>query len=123
MDVSGKIAIVTGGGRGIGRGISLALARNGTDIVIADIIVENAESVANEVRALGRRALALRLDVASQESVDEVTSQALAEFGAIDILVNNAGVIGAQGWESRETPNEEDWDFIFEINVKGIARE
>ena len=118
MDVSGKIAIVTGGGRGIGRGISLALARNGADIVIADIIVKNAEGVADEVRSLGRRSLALRLDVASQESVDEVTSQALAEFGAIDILVNNAGVIGAQGWESRETPNEEDWDFIFEINVK-----
>ncbi|CAI8049341.1 3-oxoacyl-[acyl-carrier-protein] reductase FabG [Geodia barretti] len=106
MDVSGKIAIVTGGGRGIGRGISLALARNGADIVIADIIVKNAEGVADETRNPSR----------------EMTAQALSEFGAIDILVNNAGVIGAQGWESRETPNEEDWDFIFEINVKGIAR-
>ena len=122
MDVSGKIAIVTGGGRGIGRGISLALARNGADIVIADIIVKNAEGVADEVRSLGRRSLAVSLDVSDQESVEGMTAQALSEFGAIDILVNNAGVIGAQGWESRETPNEEDWDFIFEINVKGIAR-
>ena len=122
MDVSGKTAVVTGGGRGIGRGISLALARNGADVVVADIIVENAESVAQEVGALGRRALALSLDVTDQESVDAMAARALDEFGAIDILVNNAGVIGAQGWEERETPNEEDWDFIFEINVKGIAR-
>ena len=122
MDVSGKTAVVTGGGRGIGRGISLALARNGADIVVADIIVDNAEGVAEEVRALGRRALPLSLDVTNQESVEAMTTRALAEFGAIDILVNNAGVIGAQGWERRETPSEEDWDFIFEINVKGIAR-
>ena len=122
MDVSGKTAIVTGGGRGIGRGISLAMARNGADVVVADIIVENAEGVADEVRALGRRAQALSLDVANQESVDAMAAQALTEFGAIDILVNNAGVIGAQGWEQRAVPNEEDWDFIFEINVKGIAR-
>lgn len=122
MDVSGKTAIVTGGGRGIGRGISLAMARNGADVAVADIIVENAESVAEEVRALGQRAIALSLDVSNVESVEEMTAQALAEFGAIDILVNNAGVIGAAGWESRETPNEEDWDFIFEINLKGIAR-
>ena len=75
MDVSGKIAIVTGGGRGIGRGISLALARNGADIVIADIIVKNAEGVADEVRSLGRRSLAVSLDVSDQESVEEMTAQ------------------------------------------------
>ena len=122
MDVSGKTAVVTGGGRGIGRGISLALARNGADVAVADIIVENARGVADEVGALGRRGLALSLDVTSQQSVDDMTARALGEFGAIDILVNNAGVIGAAGWESRETPDERDWDFIFEINVKGIAR-
>ena len=75
MDVSGKIAIVTGGGRGIGRGISLALARNGADIVIADIIVKNAEGVADEVRSLGRRSLAVSLDVSDRESVEEMTAQ------------------------------------------------
>ena len=122
MDVIGKTAVVTGGGRGIGRGISLALARNGADIVVADIIVGNAEGVADEVRALGRRSLALRLDVASRQSEEAMTAQALSEFGAIDILVNNAGVIGAQGWERRETPNEEDWNLIFEINIRGVAR-
>lgn len=122
MDVTGKISIVTGGGRGIGRGICLALARNGADIVVADIIPENAQAVADEVGALGRRALPLSLDVTNQQSVDGMTQNALNHFGAIDILVNNAGVIGAEGWESRSETNEQDWDFIFEVNVKGIAR-
>ena len=122
MDVTGKTAVVTGGGRGIGRGISLALARNGADVAVADIIAENARSVAAEVEALGRRATALSLDVTDQQSVEDMAAAALAEFGRIDILVNNAGVIGAAGWEERDTPNEDDWDFIFEINVKGIAR-
>ncbi|MCY3637920.1 MAG: SDR family NAD(P)-dependent oxidoreductase, partial [Chloroflexi bacterium] len=107
MDVSGKTALVTGGGRGIGRGISLALARNGADVAVADIVAENAESVADEVRGLGRRALALTVDVTSQDSADDMASQALAEFGAIDILVNNAGVIGSGGWEERDMPNED----------------
>ena len=122
MDVSGKTAVVTGGGRGIGRGISLALARNGADIVVADIVAENAESVADEVRGLGRRALALTVDVTNQDSADDMASQALAEFGAIDILVNNAGVIGSGGWEERDMPNEDDWTLIYEVNLRGVAR-
>lgn len=122
MDVTGKTAVVTGGGRGIGRGIALALARNGADVAVADIIAENARSVAAEAQALGRRATALRLDVTNRQSVADMAAAALAEFGRIDILVNNAGVIGAAGWEERDTPNEDDWEFIFEINVKGIAR-
>ena len=122
MDVSGRTAVVTGGGRGIGRGISLALARNGADVVVADIIAGNAENVADEVRALGRRAMALSLDVSDQGSVDAMAAQALAEFGAIDILANNAGVIGSQGWEERDMPNEEDWTLIYEVNLRGVAR-
>ena len=122
MDVSGKRAVVTGGGRGIGRGISLALARNGADVVVADIVVENAESVADEVRGLGRRALALAVDVTSQDSADDMASKAIAEFGAIDILVNNAGVIGSGGWEERDMPNEDDWTLIYEVNLRGVAR-
>ena len=122
MDVSGKTAVVTGGGRGIGRGISLALARNGADIVVADIVLENAENVAEEVNGLGRGALALTLDVSDQQSVEAMTSQAIAEFGTIDILVNNAGVIGSQGWENRDVASEDDWSLIFAINLRGVAR-
>ncbi len=122
MDVTGKVAVVTGGGRGIGRGICLALARNGADVVVADIILENAQGVAGEVSALGRRSLALALDVTSQESVDAMAAAAIEAMHSVDIIVNNAGVVGASGWEQRDTPDETDWDFIFDVNVKGIAR-
>lgn len=121
MDVTGKIALVTGGGRGIGRGICLVLASKGANVIVADIIMANAQSVASEVADLGRRCLALHLDVTSLESVDNMAKQALEQFEHVDILVNNAGIIGASGWEDRDQPNEEDWDLIFEVNVKGIA--
>lgn len=122
MNVTDKIAIVTGGGRGIGRGISLVLAQNGADLVVADLIEDNARSVANEVRAIGRKSLALSLDVTSQASADAMVESVMAQFGRIDILVNNAGIIGAPGWESRETPNDDDWDMVYAVNVKGIAK-
>lgn len=122
MDVTDKIAIVTGGGRGIGRGISLVLARHGANIVVADLIEDNAQAVVDEVRALGRKSLALSLDVTSQASADAMVAEVMAQFGQIDILVNNAGIIGAPGWESRDTPNEDDWDMIYAVNVKGIAK-
>ena len=73
MNVTDKIAIVTGGGRGIGRGISLVLAQNGADLVVADLIEDNARTVANEVRAIGRKSLALSLDVTSQASADAIS--------------------------------------------------
>ena len=122
MEVSGKKAIVTGGGRGIGRGISLALARGGADIAVADIIPENAEAVAGEIQALGRSAVPIGVDVTSQASVDGMAARAIAELGAVDILVNNAGIIGAPGWEERERANDDDWHLILEINLIGIAR-
>jgi meso-butanediol dehydrogenase/(S,S)-butanediol dehydrogenase/diacetyl reductase len=122
MNVTDKTAIVTGGGRGIGRGISLVLARNGADVVVADLIDDNARGVADEVRAIGRESLALSLDVTSQASAEAMVASVMAQFGQIDILVNNAGIIGAPGWESRETPNEDDWDMIYAVNVKGIVK-
>jgi meso-butanediol dehydrogenase/(S,S)-butanediol dehydrogenase/diacetyl reductase len=122
MDVTDKVAIVTGAGRGIGRGIALALAENGADVVVGDINLDNARKVAAEVAEMGRKSLALHLDVTNQESVDQMVKDTLARFGRIDILVNNAGVIGAPGWEQRERHNEEDWNLIYEVNVKGVAR-
>lgn len=117
MRLLGKTAIVTGAGRGIGRGIALRLAQDGADVVIADILLENAQAVAEEVRALGRRALALKTDVTSEESIQGTVDAALAEFGHIDILVNNAGV-------GMSKPlleiTREDWERIFAINVTGV---
>ena len=122
MDVTGKVAIVTGGGRGIGRGIALALARGGADVVIAEIIEENGRKTAGEVQDLGRKSLAVAVDVTDQASVDGLMPAVLGRFDHVDILVNNAGIIGAPGWEQRERTNEEDWDQIYEVNVKGVAR-
>ena len=122
MDVTGKVALVTGGGRGIGRGIALVLARNGADLAIGDLNLEDARSVAAEVEAMGRRATATSLDVTDQASVDQLVADVIARFGRIDILVNNAGIIAAPGWEQRERSNEDDWDMIYAVNVKGIAK-
>ena len=122
MDVSNKKALVTGGGRGIGRGIVLAMARNGADVAVADLNAADATSVASEVSELGRRALPLKVDVTDQASVDEAVRKVLSEFGSIDILANNAGIIAAPGWEERDSSNETDWDMIYAVNVKGIFR-
>ena len=122
MDVTGKVAIVTGGGRGIGRGIALTLARNGADVVIADVHIDDAQGVAEEVSDIGRQSMAVRMDVTVQGSVDSTVQDVITRFGRIDILVNNAAIIGAEGWEQRQRPNEDDWDEIYAVNLKGVAR-
>ncbi len=88
--LSGQAALVTGGGTGIGRGIALALARHGADLVLASRRLAHLERTAAEIRALGRRALALELDVRDRETTVQGVTRALQEFGRIDLLVNNA---------------------------------
>lgn len=122
MDVTDKIAIVTGGGRGIGRAISHVLTRNGADVVVADINEADASAVSRELGGIGRRSLAITVDVTDKGSVEGLAAQTLEKFGHIDIVVNNAGTIGAPGWEGRDRPNDDDWDHINNVNVKGIAR-
>jgi len=117
MSQDGRSAIVTGGGRGIGRAITLALARQGCNVAILDLIEENAQSVKKEVEALGRRALALRVDLTQQSQVEQAVAKVLAEFGQIDILVNNAG------WDKLEPFLEsqpETWEKIIAINLKSV---
>ena len=121
MKVQDKVAIVTGGAQGLGRGTSLVLAEQGADVVVADINLEGAKSVAEEVVAAGRRSLAVHADVADKTSVERMVEDALARFGNIDILVNNAGIVGASGWMHRQNVTEEDWDEVYAVNVKGIA--
>ena len=123
MDVTDKVALVTGGGRGIGRGIVVVLARNGADVVVADLDPKNARSTAEEVSEMGRQSLAVQVDVRDDGSVNQMVSDSMERFGRIDILVNNAGVIASPGWgEGRSRPNDEDWDLIYEVNVKGLVR-
>ena len=122
MDITGKTAIVTGSARGIGRGIALVLASNGADVVVADILEQGARETAVEVEALGRKAMACVVDVTDQGSVNRMVQETLDRFGKIDIVVNNAGTVAAPGWEQREENTEDDWDMIYEVNVKGVAR-
>jgi len=117
IDLSDKVAIVTGGAQGIGRAIAEALAQQGAHVVVADLQEEKAEAVAKELTAdTGRRAIAVKVDVASSDSAKAMIDRAIEEFGHVDILVNNAGT-------TRDNlimrMSEADWDFILNINLKG----
>lgn len=119
MRLAGKVAVVTGGGSGIGRGIVLAMAREGADVVVPDIQVGNAEKVAGEVKALGRRCLALKTDVTSAADVRAMVDGAREAMGTIDVLVNNAGAASAPGMPFTNN-TEEDWDRAFAVNTKSV---
>ena len=96
-DLSGKVALVTGGGQGLGLGIVMKLAGQGADIAIADLNEDNAASAAKQVEALGRKAYTAKMDVSDKESVIAAVEKLTSDAGQIDILVNNAGVAGAPG--------------------------
>ncbi len=116
MKLAGKVALVTGAAQGIGKAIALLLARNGADVIASDINLEKANETAQEVQALGRRSLAIQVDVARLDDVEKMVEAIVAQFGQIDILVNNAG-IARDKLILRMT--EEDWDAVLNINLKG----
>ena len=116
--LDGKTALVTGGGRGIGKGIALELAKEGADIIIADIDLDNAENTAIELRELGRKVTVVEMDITQESSVASAVSNALSQHAQVNILVNNAGVVGdhVRGDEVQL----EDWDRCYEVNLRGI---
>jgi NAD(P)-dependent dehydrogenase (short-subunit alcohol dehydrogenase family) len=113
----GQVALVTGGMGGLGRPIAVGLAAAGATVVIADLLVEQADSVLAEIIATGQTGLALPLDVTSSASVQEVVNRLLADFGRIDILVNGHGV--TKRMAAVDFP-EEEWDRILAVNLKGL---
>ncbi len=135
FSVEGKVAIVTGGGRGIGKAIALVLAESGADVTVAARTTKDIEQTAAEIRKLGRKALAIPTDVTNEEQVKKTVEQTVSQLGKIDILVNNAG-LGPPGkpivfmpgikfrlwevadsWDQQITPEE--WRRIIDTNLTG----
>ena len=114
-----RVALVTGGGRGIGKGIAVSFAKVGAHVVITDIDSPEAETTAAEIRALGRRALALTADVQKSDQVADMVQKTLDEFGRIDILVNNAGGTLGKRFSFMET-SEDLWDEMVKLNLKHV---
>jgi NAD(P)-dependent dehydrogenase (short-subunit alcohol dehydrogenase family) len=114
-----KVALVTGTGSqiGYGKGIALTLAREGCDIISADIDLEGARQTAAEVEASGRQALAVKVDVRNRAEVDDMVKKGLEKFGRIDILINNAGV--SSQWKPFMEMTREDWDYDVGVNLYG----
>ncbi len=121
MELQDKVAIVTGAGNGIGRGIALELADRGANVVVSDVDGEGGHRVVSEVQGLGSMALYVEADVTSPEATGALVESALSQFGAVDILVNNAGVVGADGWDQRTEATSVDWEACFSVNVLGMV--
>jgi NAD(P)-dependent dehydrogenase (short-subunit alcohol dehydrogenase family) len=117
VQLGDKKAIVTGAGRGIGRGMALALAEHGADVLIADINLENAESVAGEIEGMGRKSVALKVDVTKEDDTTKMASVAVDVFGSIDIQCNNAGIVSMCPVKDLTV---EEWDRMFDVNAKGV---
>lgn len=115
MDLSGKVAMVTGGARGIGREIALRLAEAGVDVVVSD--VADAEPVAEEIRKTGRQSLAVTADVTSASDVASLVEKVVEKFERIDILVNNAGIARDQ---LLLRMSDEDWEAVLNVNLKSV---
>lgn len=117
FSLAGKIALVTGAGRGIGQGIALSLASAGADVAVADYDRNIAEEAAAKIRALGRRAVSLQVDVSDPESVRNMMAQVKCQLGRLDVAVNNAGVVSL-GKVAELSVSE--FDRIMSINVRGV---
>ena len=115
--VGGQVAIVTGAGQGIGRAIALRLAQDGMDIVVADLQGDRAETVAEEVRGIGRRALALTIDVASSADRQRMLDSTLSTLGRLDVLVNNAAI---QRVSLPLDVTQEHWDAVIDVNARAV---
>jgi 3-oxoacyl-[acyl-carrier protein] reductase len=117
ITLQGKVAIVTGGGSGMGRAIARALAQTGCHIVIADMDLGGAETTAREIEEIGRTAIAMRVDVATRGDTERMVSTTLERLGTIDILINNAGIYPAAPLVGMK---EDEWDKVLDVNLKGV---
>jgi NAD(P)-dependent dehydrogenase (short-subunit alcohol dehydrogenase family) len=117
MSAKNKTAIVTGAGKGIGRGIALALAKDGFNVVVADLNKDDADAVASELNGMGVEAAGVACDVSDAGAVRALFSAAAERFGRLDVLVNNAGIYPYVAFEKM---TEADWDKVMDVNLKGV---
>ncbi|MGG1658715.1 SDR family NAD(P)-dependent oxidoreductase [Brevibacillus sp. NRS-1366] len=115
--LTNQIAFITGGGRGIGRSIAELLGKEGAHVIVTDIDLAGAQSVANEIEQKGGKAASLALDVSQSSQVAAVMNQVVEKFGRIDILVNNAGIAGNPKWV--DEISDQEWTRMFDIHVNG----
>lgn len=115
--LAGRVAIITGGGQGIGQGVALCLARAGAHVVINETEQERTVRTVTEAQALGVQALGVQANVTHSSEIDRLVQETLSRFGRIDILVNNAGVVIVK---SIEKQTEADWDNVLDVNLKGV---
>src|SRR5712671_3717397 len=116
FDLTGKVALVTGAARGLGRSISLALANAGADVALGLRDVQADSGLASEIRKMGRKVLPLQMDMLKMEQISRAVDETTKEFGRIDILVNNAGIAPEN---LAENVSEQDFDATLAVNLKG----
>lgn len=116
MKLEGRVAIVTGGARGIGRSVSLIFAREGAKVALFDVVLERALKTVNEIKALGREAVAFKVDVSKKDEIKKAVERVIDTFHKVDILVNNAGIFSSVRIEEM---TEEEWDKVMAVNLKG----
>ena len=119
QELAGRNAVVVGGGQGIGRGIALALAREGMDVAILDIEADAAERTADEIAAIGVRSVGIRADVTNLDYLAAAARDVTDALGPVHVLSNNAGVVIPQGPIAENTPAE--WQWVFSVNLFGIV--
>ena len=117
--LEGRVALVTGGGRGLGAIYAQALAENGAKVAVADIDYEGALRVAEEIHASGAEALAVSVDISAEDNVAQAVAEVTRRFGKIDILVNNAGLFGGLKPRKLEEISVEEWDRVMAVNMRG----
>lgn len=122
MDLTNKVAIVTGGGQGIGEGICEVFAKNGSTVIVTDINYDSAKNVEKKINSLNGKSISYVLDVTENEESLTISQKVFDQFGKIDILVNNAGIVAAPNWENNQTLTEEDWNLTFQVNLRGLAK-
>ncbi|MCH6555062.1 MAG: glucose 1-dehydrogenase [Chloroflexi bacterium] len=119
-NLEGKTALVTGGGSGIGRSASLAYAREGARVVVADVNVEGGEETVQRIKEAGGEAILVHADVSKPEDTQAMVAQAVEAFGSLDCAFNNAGISGGRDRHLTADYLEEDWDRVISINLKGV---